>query len=612
MEAEKMIGRNDPCSCGSGKKYKRCCDSSGTNLMDIIVNEELDLILTNFFETYPQGKDKEEMLVVMREWISHLSDSWDKEHIEEASSEYYLFIKNNKSWRSYVKRQQAIVKRAAVLNVLKEWDEPLLLLGEIIHIDQHFLHVEELFGDKQFKVTRNDGMPADIGTLLFGVVLKDPRKGQSAIAPVSSMLFLAKWSKQTKKSLIELRNTYSEKEAQQFVEKKALFIYELFIKRSMATMSELVEEVLSEKQVNALSSVENVFRELGQTANAREILHKLAVAYFLNEQPDVASVEDFLAALVKVGIDIGVMQGTGLDESTLLEKFGASKTGMESYREDLASLYEDMMRSGDEPAAAEIYAIGTDSRPSEKSLWETSMTTGGVVLPERKPTVAGGRAQLLAYEAYLAETVEERRKLAKRAYEIDAMNPDAILLQAEIEHDGEKANALYEKAIREASRTFEAGENPWQNIPNRPFMRAAFTYGIYLFENGQFNDAASLFMDLLKMNPVDNQGARYEAAASLIHAELYEEAAEILIRYEKGSSNDATYLYLDWKLEYEGSKGQSLNAEEMLVAAQQANGHVMHLQTFRVKPIPYPKFQDIEPGSVEEARYIWLLIHDRK
>jgi SWIM/SEC-C metal-binding protein len=25
MEAEKKVGRNDPCPCGSGKKYKKCC-----------------------------------------------------------------------------------------------------------------------------------------------------------------------------------------------------------------------------------------------------------------------------------------------------------------------------------------------------------------------------------------------------------------------------------------------------------------------------------------------------------------------------------------------------------------------------------------------------------
>jgi len=25
VTAEKKVGRNDPCPCGSGKKYKQCC-----------------------------------------------------------------------------------------------------------------------------------------------------------------------------------------------------------------------------------------------------------------------------------------------------------------------------------------------------------------------------------------------------------------------------------------------------------------------------------------------------------------------------------------------------------------------------------------------------------
>lgn len=71
-------------------------------------------------------------------------------------------------------------------------------------------------------------------------------------------------------------------------------------------------------------------------------------------------------------------------------------------------------------------------------------------------------------------------------------------------------------------------------------MRAAYAYGVYLFSHGDYDGAASLFTDLLKMNKVDNQGARYEAAASLIHAGRFEEAAEVLIRYEKESAHDAT------------------------------------------------------------------------
>lgn len=607
-----MIGRNDPCHCGSGKKYKKCCGSSGTNLVEMVVNEELDRILTGFFDHYPQGTEKEEMLIVMRQWASQLSESWEKEHIEEASSEFYLFIQNNKGWHAYIQKQLEQVKREAVLTVLKEWDEPIMLLGEITDVDQHFIYIQEVFGGENYKMMRHEGMPADIGTLLFGVVLRDSRKGNGVIAPVSSMLFLAKWSKQTKKSLVELREANSEQTAVQFIAGQALAIYELFIKRSMASMNELVEEVLVAEQLSALTALDVALRNLEQTADTREMMHKLGVAYFLNENPKIDSEADFLAAAVKTGIGIGVVQGTGLDEVSITKKFGASEEGLLIYATELEALYKDMMNSGDEPLAERLYAIGVDPRPTEKALWETSMTTGGVVVPERKPSVAGGRAQLLAYEAYLAETEDQRRKLAQNAFEMDQGNADALLLQVEIEQDHEKKVRYYEKAIQQASRTFEPGESPWQNIPNRPFMRAAFAYGVYLFEQGEYEEAASMFADLLKMNQVDNQGARYEAVASLIHAKRFDEAAEILVRYEKGSGNDAAYLYLDWKLEHEATVGESRNTEEMLQAAIQANSHVIHLQTFQVKPIAYPKFQEIEPGSEEEARYIWLLLSGGK
>ena len=594
-----MIKRNDPCTCGSGKKYKKCCGRTGTDLVDMITGEALDRVLTNFFETHPLPNDQEEMYKLMKKWVNHLSDSWDKAHIEEASSEYYLFIEKNSSWQTYLQEQRKVIERAAVLDVLKEWDEPILLLGEVCETDGQFLYIEELLGDKKFKMARNEQMPADVGTLLFGIVLKDNRKGNDAVAPISSMLFLAKWSKQTKKTLLEMKSAGTE---------DALFIYELFIKRSEATMNELVEEVLTETELSALTLVEKSLQQMGQSANTREMMHKLAVAYFLNEESELQSENTFLAAMIKTGIEIGMIQDVNLDGDTIAEKYAVKLSDIDTYGKALLALYDSMMQSTDGPTAEKRYAIGTDPRPSEKALWETSMTTGGVVVPERKPTVAGGRAQLLAYEAYLAEIEEERNLLAKHAFEMDGQNPDALLLQAEIAENHEQAIALFERAIREASRTFEAGENPWENIPNRPFMRAAFAYGVYLFENGKYDDAASLFLDLIRMNPTDHQGARYEAVASLIQAKRYEEAAEVLIRYEKGSSNDAAYLYLDWKLEYAGSNGESENAEEMLALAEQANGHVRHLQTFRVAPIQYPRFQEIEPGSVEEARYIWFLI----
>src|SRR5690606_18103035 len=141
-------------------------------------------------------------------------------------------------------------KREAVVSVLKSWDEPFMLLAEVIGADDGMLEVRQLFTEEIYHVTRNEGMPVDPGTLMFGSVLRDPRKREDAIAPVSSMMFLAKWSKQTKQSLMELRNAHEDKTPEEFIRAHALDIYELFIKRSVASLNELVEEVLVPSQLD--------------------------------------------------------------------------------------------------------------------------------------------------------------------------------------------------------------------------------------------------------------------------------------------------------------------------------------------------------------------------
>ncbi len=604
-----MIGRNDPCTCGSGKKYKKCCGKKGPDLVGLIVNEELDQVLGNFFEHYPKGDERKEMTRMMREWILRLSDSWSKEDIEEAAGEFYLFVYNPNCWHEYIQEQLGKAKRETVLSVLKAWDEPFMLLAEVIGADDGMLEVRQLFTEEIYHVTRNEGMPVDPGTLMFGSVLRDPRKREDAIAPISSMMFLAKWSKQTKQSLMELREAHEGKTAEEFIRAHALTIYELFIKRSVASLNELVEEVLVRSQLDALKALEVALRELGQDADAREIMHKLAVAYFMNIQQEISSQNDFVAAAVWTGAKLGVVRGLEDTETEIVSRYGASANGMKPFVEDLSSLYEEMMGSFDEPMANVVYDIGTDPRSSEKGLWETAMTTAGVVQTERKPNVDEGRAQMLAYEAYAAESQVERRELAAKSLSISPELTDALLLATEIEEDPGKASTLFEKAIRNASKTFEPGENPWMNIPNRPFMRAAFVYGVHLFKMGEFDEAADVFKDLVRMNPTDNQGARFEAVACLIHAERFNEAAELMVRYEKGSQSDATYLYLDWKLEHDASGGKSEEAREMLEKAAKANGHVMHLMTFKAKTIDYPKQMNIQPGSEEEARYIWLLLN---
>lgn len=600
-----MTGRNEPCPCGSGKKYKKCCGKVGDDLLSAVVNEELDRILIQFFDTYPTGAARESMMHLMHQWAEKLRGSWEPAHIEEAASEFYLFIEDHSQWREYIRKQQSAAARGTVQEVLMKWEEPFMLLGEITTAKPNTLEVTQLVTGDVMELVRIEGMPADEGTLLFGVVLPDARRGETAVAPVSSMLFLAKWSKQTKKSLLELREKSSDELPAEFIRKHALEIYELLVKRSMASMNEMIEDVLAPVQLTALKQLDEQLATAGESADVREMLQKLAVAYFLNtevEEDEELDVPAFVQATLKIG------QSLSLVKSEVELETAEDVAAVEHFSTELRELYGAMMKDGD-AAAATIYEIGTDPRPTESELWETAMTTSGVVEPERRPGVDEGRAQRLAYEAYRAETEEKRRELAETAYSIAPDLSDGLLLKAETIEDADKTSEFYERAIREASKRFEAGENPWQNIPNRPFMRAAFAYGAHLFMHREFSEAADVFMDLVRMNTTDNQGARYEAIASLIHAKRFKEAGELLVRYERGSENDATYLYLDWKLENEATGGASEEETGMLKKASAANGNVMHLMAFRAQTIEYPRHERLEPGSKEEARYIWLLLN---
>ena len=600
-----MTGRNEPCPCGSGKKYKKCCGQVGDDLLSAVVNEELDRILGKFFDTYPTGESRDAMMRVMHKWAEQLRGSWEPAHIEEAASEFYLFVEDPTQWKQYIRSERTESARGTVRDVLTKWEHPFMLLGEITGTKPNKLEVTELLSGDVIEVARIEGMPADEGTLLFGVVLPDARRGDIAVAPVSSMLFLAKWSKQTKKSLLELREASPEVTASEFVRTHTLEIYELLVKRSMASMNDMIEDVLEKDQLEALGQLDQQLAQGNEPADVREMLQKLSVAYFLNREEQVDATVD-VPAYVQAALEVG--KSLSLVNKELPISLSDQSEKVAQFTTDLKELYSAMMTDG-EAAAVAIYEIGTDPRPSESELWETAMTTAGVVEPERRPNVDEGRAQRLAYEAFKAETEEERRKLAKSALNIAPNLSDALLLEAEIEEDVTRANEMYEKAIRESRGRFEPGDNPWQNIPNRPFMRAAFTYGTHLFMQGEFNEAAEVFLDLVRMNTTDNQGARYEAIASLIHAKRYNEAGELLVRYERGSENDATYLYLDWKLENEASGGKSEEEEGMLKKASEANGNVMHLMAFRAQTIAYPRQERLEPGSKEESRYIWLLLN---
>ena len=86
-----MVGRNEPCPCGSGKKYKKCCESKATFSIEVAQAEELERILQVFYEEYPERRDVRAYLDVVEKWKEKL-DSYLMEEMIEADCDGRILL----------------------------------------------------------------------------------------------------------------------------------------------------------------------------------------------------------------------------------------------------------------------------------------------------------------------------------------------------------------------------------------------------------------------------------------------------------------------------------------------------------------------------------------
>lgn len=228
--------------------------------------------------------------------------------------------------------------------------------------------------------------------------------------------------------------------------------------------------------------------------------------------------------------------------------------------------------------------------------------------PVTQPSNPADRAQEVCYQA--AEVHGRRRiQLARDALRIDPDCADAYVLLAESAPLAERAIEFYQQAIAAAERKLgpdvfanDVG-NFWMITATRPYMRAHFGLAETLAELGRNAEAIEHFSELLRLNPNDNQGARYSLLPMLLENGQDQQAARLLKRYDEES---AIWQYARALLAFQLS-GTSPTADRELRRAFQLNSHVPQLIAAHEKfPLP-PTFS---PGSYEEACIAVDALHD--
>ena len=135
--------------------------------------------------------------------------------------------------------------------------------------------------------------------------------------------------------------------------------------------------------------------------------------------------------------------------------------------------------------------------------------------------------------------------LAQMPDHIDAIHHLAMVVLDQ--GSSEQARDLWEQSIRIGRKAFppdfQYGQDhlKWIDLDNRPFLRCLHGLALAKYHNGEVQDALQLFMELLSLNPNDNQGVRAMAIEALCKLGKYEEIIKITDNYRNDIMPETLY-----------------------------------------------------------------------
>lgn len=216
-------------------------------------------------------------------------------------------------------------------------------------------------------------------------------------------------------------------------------------------------------------------------------------------------------------------------------------------------------------------------------------------------------AQDLVYDAY--ELPDSKgKKLIEKALKIDPNNADAYVYLAEREKDNHKALELYEKGVKAGEKSLgekifkEDAGHFWSIFETRPYMRARAGYAEVLYLIGKYNEAISHYMDMLRLNPNDNQGIRYHLSTWLIDRNRKKDYLELYKKYEDDGFAHWLYNHVLFLFKTIG-KVKKTN-DEMRKAIDQNPFVIPYLIGEKDPPENFPEY--IGFGDESEAIYYWV------
>ncbi len=325
-----MIGRNDPCPCGSGKKYKKCCQSKNAVTIETVQQDELERVLQTFYDEYPKRKDIPDYLKLANEWKQSLGIHLPEEMIEAIAMDEFFFHHRQDIWAGYLDKQMKMLMRPSVLQVVETWQHPRPFIGEVKEVDDTYITVQMIFTDETIMLRRESDKPVPVGVHLFCFLLPDGTGNENHYLAVSSLIF---FPTDHTDAIQEFAKRFPSKEGQSVSE---------FLKENAVDFWQCLGE-------DGYDGGEFTNFEVGVLLVAMEFLEKhsrdpqelmeVLEDFLVEQQPNARKEVAIAAGAIRFGQEHSFFEALPMTLKEIAEAFNVSPSSMNKYYKDLDAYY---------------------------------------------------------------------------------------------------------------------------------------------------------------------------------------------------------------------------------------------------------------------------------
>ncbi|MCM3691746.1 SEC-C metal-binding domain-containing protein [Neobacillus niacini] len=607
------IGRNEPCPCGSGKKYKKCCGVREAVSITHVIESEIDDLqkkLLHFALNYYENE--------IFDGFEEYQDYFD---IEEDERQFYEFVYT--IWFSlfntledgetilehFITAEVGKIKRPKLKQILQSWTEARTIAGEIVSVEDNSLIVADGFTAEKYEVILINKQKAfEAGSFFIGILLPFDQKYVFFPAPFD----LPELPVNQAKDFIETKS----RDAGYHSPQEFLIEYFMEIMKDLTRIGGMVDidsmewqkpvykevaELLKRKleSLDEMPSTVDIgiilwfkFCEKKQKNIRKPNLYAASMHYLLTLFNHMVSPLTQKETAKLYDVAVGSLSTTYAELDDILEEDIRSIIDMSYEEENEKPLMTMPVKSLQGPmpteqAMQEVLAEIQDG--NFETIDEINEFLKKKLLnpaPIKEPKTNKERAQRLIYDAMEVQGAK-RYKLAEEALSIDPNCVDAYVILAENASTPEEAMVLSKKGMEIGQKVLgkaffkENGGHFWGMLETRPYMRAKANYAETLYELELEVVAIKEYEELLELNPTDNQGIRYRLFPIYLETGNLVKAEKLLTQYEETTAHG---LYNTLLLDLY-KNGFSSKAVKLLKDAKKENIYVVSYLTGK-KQIP--------------------------